>query len=126
MSTFRGIAFPFRMGSQSFPEQRTDADVVKDSMVQIILTGRNERIMRPDFGSGVYSLIFDNNDEVLETLMRQEVVGAIGRFEPRVIVREVAITREDSTMIVTIFYVVKLTGISDSLQVEIPTNTEAI
>lgn len=71
--------------------------------------------MRPDFGSGLLSKVFANNDSVLESLLQAEVFAAVGKWEPRAIVRSVDTVRKDSTITVTVNYVVVATRQLDSV-----------
>jgi phage baseplate assembly protein W len=105
-STFRGIAFPFDRGATSFPQQNTDAELVKQSIIQILLTEQGERLMRPTFGSGLMSKVFENNGALLESLIQAEVRTAIGKWEPRAMVQGVDIQRKDSTITVTVSFIV--------------------
>lgn len=124
-TTYRGIAFPFGKSASSFPAAVSDAELVKQSIQQIILTSPGERVMRPDFGCNAYAFVFENNDEILAELIRAEVTGAIGRYEPRAIVRTVLTERNASSIIITIKFVVSLTGQQETVSVPLPTNQEA-
>lgn len=119
MATFRGIQFPFQKGPTSFPAAADDAALIRQSIIQILLTEAGERLMRPDFGSGLLSRVFDNNDAVLESVLQAEVYAAIGKWEPRAIVRSVDTVRKDSTITVTVSYVVVATRQLDSVSLAI-------
>lgn len=121
-TTYRGISFPFGKSVSSFPAAVTDAELVKQSIQQIILTSPGERVMRADFGCNAYAFVFENNDEILAELIRTEVAGAIGRYEPRAIVQAVTTERDGSSVIITIKFVVSLTGEQETVSVAIPTN----
>lgn len=118
-SFFRGINFPFTKGKTALPEPVYDSDLVKQSLQQIVLTGRNQRVMRPDFGCDAYSFVFEPNTDMLAELIRTEVNAAIGRFEPRVVVQDIGVVRdtEKGEVIVTIQYVLVATRAPDTVQV---------
>jgi uncharacterized protein len=118
-SFYRGINFPFTKGKTALPQPVTDDDLVKQSLQQIVLTGRNQRVMRPDFGCDAYSFVFEPNNEMLAELIRTEVSAAIGRFEPRVVVLDIGVVRdtEKGEVVVTIQYVVVTTRTKDTVQV---------
>lgn len=118
--TYRGIAFPFQKSSQAFPAPATDDDLVKQSLVQIILTGRGERIMRPDFGSNAFAFVFENNNLILQETVRAEVMSAISKFEPRAIVRSVGVERSDTELIITINYIVIATRREQTVAITMP------
>ena len=115
MSAFRGIAFPFRKGNTSLPQAAEGDDLIKDSIRQILLTNRGERVMRPDFGTGVFSFVFENNDEVLASLLESDIRTALARYEPRIDVRDVRSGSEENKILVEVFYLVKSTGAEDKV-----------
>jgi phage baseplate assembly protein W len=122
MATFRGIAFPFGRSQTAIPAPVEDEDLVKQSLIQIVTTARGERVMRPDFGSGAYAFVFENNDVILAELIRDELTAAISKFEPRAIVRNIVVERDGSEVIITIHYIVSLTGQQDSVSIPVATN----
>jgi phage baseplate assembly protein W len=124
MATFTGLAFPFRRGATSVPDVATDADLVKMSIQQIIMTMQGERVMRPDVGSSVYRFVFDNNDTTMYHILKIEIRSALAKFEPRVRVEDVSIVPDpvsDTQVIVTITYLVILTQTRDALQISLAT-----
>jgi phage baseplate assembly protein W len=120
-SFFRGLNFPFTKGKTALPEPVYDAQLVKQSLHQIVLTGRNQRVMRPDFGCDANSFVFEPNDDMLGELIRTEVNAAIGRFESRVVVQDIGVARdpEKGEVVVTIQYVLVATQARDTVQVQL-------
>ena len=117
---YKGMAFPFQKGQTSFPKQVTDNDLIRQSLIQIILTPTGSRIMRPDFGTNVLTYVFENNTTLLGMKIRQDVGAAISRFEPRVILRGIGVARQDNAVIVTIGYMVKVTAEQDRVILRMP------
>jgi phage baseplate assembly protein W len=118
MATFIGLSFPFRKSAQAFPAPSEDADLIKESLKQILLTQKGERVMRPDFGADVYRFVFENNHAALATLIQTEVARAIGTYEPRVILLNVTVDRiADNAVMATIYYIIPATGQKDEVQV---------
>lgn len=120
-ATFRGIQFPFQKGTTSFPAKAEDAALIRESIIQILLTEGGERLMRPDFGSGLMSRVFDNNNSILESLLQAEVFAAVGKWEPRAIVRNVDTVRNDSNITVTVNYVIVATRQLDAVNLVLAT-----
>ena len=53
--------------------------------VQIILgTAKHERVMRPDFGAGLHSLVFEPISATTMALVRHRVEEALIQWEPRI------------------------------------------
>jgi len=118
-SFYRGIAFPFAKGDTSLPRAVTDADLVKQSLLQIVMTARGERVMRPEFGCNAHRFVFENNDDLLGELIRTEVAAVVGRFEPRVVLQDVLVERNEETgmVAVTLIYVLVATREQDSVEI---------
>jgi hypothetical protein len=117
---YKGMAFPFQKGQTAFPKPVTDADLIRQSLIQIALTPKGSRIMRPDFGTNVLNHIFENNSVLLGVKIRNDVGAAITKFEPRVILRGVGVARTENSVIITVGYVVKTTGQPDRLMLKMP------
>lgn len=117
----RGVAFPFKKSTQALPAPVTDDELVKQSILQILMTGRGERVMRPQFGCNLQAFVFENNNELLQQLLRTEIAAAIGKFEPRALLQDVQFVRKDNSVEVTVFYAVTATNTLDTLQVSVPT-----
>lgn len=96
----KGLAFPFEFqkrsgGTQISTATSRDHAHIHESIRQILGTKLGERFLRPDFGTRLHDLIFEPNDSILCGLIRHEVVDALDRWEPRIIVREVLIGSSD-------------------------------
>ncbi len=117
MTQYKGIAFPFRKSSSSFPAIATDDALIRDSIMQIMATQKQERVMRPDFGANVFRFVFANNDDFLVDLISTETRTALTRFEPRIIIQDVQIQQSDNQIISTISYVIRSTGQTQTLDV---------
>lgn len=117
---FKGMAFPFKQSNTSIPAAVTDAELVQQSLLQILNTNRGERVMRPSFGCNLQQYVFENNDELLEQLMRTEISSAISRWEPRAQLDNILLARNDTTLSVTVVYTVVTTQTKDTVQVAVP------
>jgi hypothetical protein len=118
---FNGIAFPFGKNSTAFPAAVSDEELIKQSLIQIIMTSKGERIMRPDFGSNAQSFVFANNTDLLSHLIEIDVRTSIFKFEPRVAVKSVVSTRKDNIISIDITYIIRSTGAESSVSVPITT-----
>ena len=118
MVQYKGIFFPFQRGNHEFPKAAYDAELIKQSLIQIVLTPRRSRIMRPDFGCDVLGLLFEQNTDLLAEICRLEVTTAISKYEPRAIVQDVQTIRTENTLLLNIFFVVVATGTQQAVQVQ--------
>ena len=87
----RGIRFPLRFSDRTGgTEESSEHDRIRESILQILETRPGERFMRPEFGSRVKDLVFEQNDAVLKGLLRFRITDAIKRWEKRVVVTNVS------------------------------------
>jgi phage baseplate assembly protein W len=122
-SIFKGFKFPFQKNSRSFPASSSDDQVVYDSIVQIVMTGRGERVMRPDFGCSGPRFVFENNNSILAETIRADLRTALAKYEPRAIVQSIDVDKgdDDTSVIATITFVVIATGSVLSASAPLPT-----
>jgi len=94
----QGIRFPFRFSERTGgTEESSDLDRIRESIIQILETRPGERFMRPEFGSHVKDLVFEQNDAVLKGLLRFHITDAIKRWEKRVTVTNVSFDESPET-----------------------------
>jgi phage baseplate assembly protein W len=120
---YKGLAYPFKMSETAFPAPVTDAQLVKESLLQILQTSKGERVMRPAFGCNLQQYVFENNDDLLGQLLRTEISSAIGRWEPRASLNDIQFDKNDTALTVTVTYTLVTTQTEDTLQVVVPANT---
>jgi uncharacterized protein len=76
----RHLAFPFRIGADGRTvSPASDADHVRDELMQLLLTAAGERLFLPDFGSGLRRLVFEPASEVLGGVAKARITSAISR-----------------------------------------------
>ena len=80
----QGWAFPIDLdGTGELALSAAEQDI-RESIRIILGTGRGERAMRPDFGAGLYDLIFEPINTTTMALVRHEVEQALITWEPRI------------------------------------------
>jgi len=106
LSNGRHLAFPFRVG----PDGRTaapasDAEHVRDELLQLLLTNPGERPFVVAFGGGVRKLVFEPASDVLRSVTKARITQALSRWlGTRLTVENLDVTFVDSTIEVTIQY----------------------
>lgn len=114
---FRGIAFPFGKNGVTFPAPATDADLIKQDLTRLIMQARGERVMRRDVGSLALGYIFENSDVALDNQIRVDLTSVISRYEPRIVVQNIGITRNETQVIILVEFLVLSTNQLQSLSV---------
>jgi phage baseplate assembly protein W len=64
--------------------RKIDEEAVKESIKNLILTDRGERLFQPDIGSDVRRMLFENIDNSTIELIKDLVRTTIRNYEPRV------------------------------------------
>jgi phage baseplate assembly protein W len=64
-------------------------DGIRQSIWMILGTSPGERVMRPDFGCGIYDLVFGVNNAATATAVAVAVREALATWEPRIDVLDV-------------------------------------
>ena len=62
----------------------TDVDAVKQSVKNLLLTKRGERLFQPTMGSGIFDLLFENADPLTFQAVRDSIKDILTNLEPRV------------------------------------------
>lgn len=104
------VAFPYGIdGRGRTAEDGADAHV--RSLVELVLfTAPGERVMRPSFGSGLLTLVFEPNGDDLVATTEFLIVGALQQVLGDIIdVASVDVVHDESTLRITIAYVVRAT-----------------
>ncbi len=81
LSGGRHIAFPFRIGADGRSvAPATDADHVRDEVLQLLLTDLGERPFLTEFGGGVRRLVFEPASDVLRGVTKARISQALSRW----------------------------------------------
>jgi Bacteriophage baseplate protein W len=89
-----GWAFPLRVNSRGGIALVRRERELEEAMRLILATYPGERPMRPEFGSRVRDWVFRGTDNDSLGALKIEVINSIHRWEPRVRVVDVLITRD--------------------------------
>jgi phage baseplate assembly protein W len=104
------VDFPFGFDATGRTRSAGREDHVRDLVEQVLFTGPGERVNRPQFGSGLLGLVFEPNSSALAAATRARVDGALQQWLAEVIsVEGVHVRAEESTLEVTVAYVVRAT-----------------
>ena len=87
----RGLAMPFRIAPGGGVAVETGVEKLRDNVMQVLLTGLGERVMRRDYGAGLRQLVHDPINDALLSVVQHQVIKAIAQAEPRVEVTAVRV-----------------------------------
>ncbi len=116
MSTLRflgtGWGFPVMPDERGQLPMVSGTDKVDQAISLILETEPGERVMRPDFGCGLRRYLMKPNTVATRTLLREDVITALTRWEPRISVKDITVEPADdpSMVLISISYVLTRTG----------------
>jgi uncharacterized protein len=105
----RGASFPLRIGATGGLRESANLRKIEESIRIILGTQYGERVMRPDFGCNLRSLVFAPNNSSTSALARHYVIDGLKQWEPRIDVRNVTVTNDiaNNGLLIEISYTVK-------------------
>ena len=106
------LSFPYQIdgrGRSRVARRDPDDDgYIKGLIEQLLFTAPGERVMRPDFGSGLQQLLFAGNSPELAATTQMLVQGALQQWLGTLIVVEsVLIEAIESALHVEVIYIVR-------------------
>ena len=90
-----GITLPIQIGNTAFNQSFITADQVKSNIKNLLLTKRFERLMQPEFGSGMQELLFNMNDEMFADNLENTIVDTLSKWLPYVNVETINIQQSN-------------------------------
>ncbi len=83
---------------------------IQEAIRIIIMTGRGERMMRPEFGCGLQEYVFAGLSYDTATQMRTAIQRALINWEPRITEVDVNVEEDRGRMMIHVAYVVRSTN----------------
>jgi uncharacterized protein len=105
------VAFPYRLDARGRTAQATDHEHVRDLIEQVLFTNPGERVLRPNFGSGLLQLVFAANDGEVAAATKFLVEGALQQWLGEIVtVQRVGIQHQDGRLVVDVQYTLRRTN----------------
>lgn len=102
------LAFPLHFDHRGRTAEHEDDRYIRDLIEVVLFTVAGERVMRPDFGSGVSQLVFEPNSSALAGATEVLVQSALTHWLSELItVNAVRVEAEDSTLRVSVNYALR-------------------
>ena len=119
----RFLDYPYGVGSTGAPRTTGPADHLRDLILQVLFTNPGERVNLPEFGAGVYQLVFAPNGDALRASAQFLISTNLQRWlGDRINVNQVSVTSvpgEEESVTIEIAYTVLATAQRQTLQVQV-------
>jgi hypothetical protein len=124
-----GITLPITHGPRGyFNQSRSVSEQVKSNLNLLLRTKKGERRMNPEFGSGLWNVLFENNTDDLRPIIDSTIRKDISKWMSYVNVQSVTFSANSDSnynrIDVSVKYTVPSAGVYDQqvLNVEMATN----
>jgi Bacteriophage baseplate protein W len=115
------LDFPYHFDGRGRTAGSNADKHIRDLIEQVLLTSPGERVMRPDFGSGLLAMVFEPNSTALAATSQMLIQGALQQHLGHLIaVQAVEVEAVDSTFRVEVRYSVLGDGTSQVANFALP------
>jgi phage baseplate assembly protein W len=91
-----GITLPIKRGGNGYFEQAfTSFEQAKSNLKNLLLTKQGERIMQPQFGTGLEALLFEPMDDEFETKLTDVITQSVNYWLPYINIEQIDIEMTD-------------------------------
>lgn len=113
-----GISLPFD-NKKIFNTTYTTQEQIRSNLINFLLTNPGERIMNPNFGSGLRSLLFSQIDDL--SVIKDVIQDKLNLYFPNVNVLDIGVTGDiDNHYIkITLTYQLQTNLITDTIQLNV-------
>lgn len=101
--------------------RRVNESSVRESIKNIVLTNKGERLFQPEFGCDINASLFENIDSTTIIILKDNIKKAIETYEPRCIVRSVEIIADidKNDIQATVLFSIINTSTTSSLTIDL-------
>lgn len=128
-----GITLPITHGPQGyFNQSYSILEQVKSNLNFLLRTKKGERRMSPEFGSGLWSVLFENYTDDISPIIENTIRKDIARWMSYVNVSKVEVNTNNTEykdkykVGVTVLFTVPSAGITETQTLEVSMNTNNI
>jgi len=88
---FLGAPYPITKTPKGLFGTQSGLNQIKSDLLCLLLTNPGERVMLPDFGTPLRTLVFEPNDSILAEQARAMIIASIKQWEPRITVEAIEV-----------------------------------
>lgn len=90
------MPYPITKHPRGLFHTQSGLNQIKSDLVVLLLTNPGERVMLPEFGTPLRTLLFEPNDTIVADEARNMIINSIKLWEPRVVIESIDVTSGDS------------------------------
>ena len=117
-----GVSLPFNGPSGPFNSTYSTKDQIKSNLINLLLTNKGERIMNPEFGCDLGTVLFEGITEDTSELIKNLIRDNVQLFIPEVQLIEIIVTEasqyNNNSISVTVRYKIRISQNEDQVTVQ--------
>ena len=100
--------------------KKKNNDDIRQSLGLLLNTRFYDRKWHPEIGSYLPTLLFEQDDDFIKTVLKEQIMTLIENYEPRVTVESIEITHENladvfhGKIIIRIHYIINIINVKDT------------
>jgi Bacteriophage baseplate protein W len=99
------FGFPFAVNEAGRISASGGDAAIQGKIIQVLLTAPGERVNLPEFGCGLFNLVFEPNSEILAAAMEFTVGQALARWlRDEIVVDNVSVEALEATVTIEVAY----------------------
>jgi phage baseplate assembly protein W len=115
-----GVSLPFSGPSGPFNSTYSTKDQIKSNLINLLLTNKGERIMNPEFGANLNTVLFEGITENTYSRIRELIYSNVNMFLSDVQITDIIIVGEEdnNTINITVKYKLRISQQADQITVQ--------
>lgn len=93
------MPYPIQKTPQGLLPSIKGREAIKSDLLQLLLTNPGERVMLPNFGTPLRSLLFEPNTQMLANKARALIIEALTLWEPRIVVTSLVVQNQGTNFV---------------------------
>ena len=108
---FINIKYPFKNSDKGYfiEMNKTDNEAIKSDLMHLILTQKGQRFYNPEFGTNLMKYIFEPNDSLTFSDIKEEITDIVKRYIPELNLNNVKLKQleeNEHVVLLTIDYTI--------------------
>jgi phage baseplate assembly protein W len=118
-----GVSLPFNGPSGPFNSTYSTKDQIKSNLINLLLTNKGERVMNPEFGCDLSTVLFEGITEDTSELVKNLINTNVAIFVPEVQITDVIVNigtdySNNNSVSVTVNYKLRISQNADQVTVQ--------
>ena len=115
-----GVSLPFNGPAGPFNSTYSTKDQTKFNLINLLFTNNGERIMNPEFGCDLKTVLFEGITEDTSALIQNLITTNVNYFIPEVNVVDVEVepNEDNNSYNITLKYSLVISGTADQITVQ--------